>query len=1022
MKICTALLLLSLVAAAVAEENQIVNPEFKTGSNGAASGWDTPFEPERRSVWSFDDGVLTLREDAKKYTTAAASVVPVDGFKSYRIEVEVKTENLAKPAGVYYYWLDKDGKAISPERFVARLKESGDFRKVAAVVSPEDPVRTAKLKLCLSVYHQPDGKGRVCFRRPGVFQAEKAGNPVKKAEKKAKPSVSSGLDFSLHQLTYRNRGETTFIEKGSPGFLSLHSRTSPAGPVTLRLSAPAGVSAELYYCDRRGVARRIEPKTPGVFEIPRETEHRAWGNSLIFGAGPDVPENFTMKVEFLSGSRILDFYTIPVRQLPAEKVELPRKFKLCSWYGYPIARIHEYWKQPLASALFRNWCNTGFAGAQQPTPESDWSHYVAYTHVLSHWHEDAPGMPSVLSAGGIPGKLICPSALIRGGKAFFLSEIDRKNARQAIASGPVRVVVDYEPYAGNEGWVTGHCFCPECREAFRQYAHLDKVPDAKTILTKQEEQWVKFRCLQRAQVTRAMAEAVHAVNPQARFALCSMPMPEGRGDVEYRYLKAYGIDLRLHDPYIDEHMPMNYDPGMNFYRRLERNDELRKPVVMVLDNGWGSSRSDAYPPEKLRAQTFASAFCGIGEIYWGAGLLRMDGSVLRNLKLAMNDAAALEKLKQGTAVPFKTVLPESVWLKQRGNLALLVNNSPHAEKFATITPELGASISEPLKQLVWSPDGTKRSWAKGTSATVKLAPLEYKLLQIGTPDSIPADWKLQDNSSMETERRAKEAREAAMAAPQKMYGMSGALKGESYEVTTPVQTLSVSLNSGASAKWLVNGKPVAEAAATDSFVLPEPLALKDLPARFAGIRFRPDRVEATFEMKLRQAAYDGLLIRKTFLAMRNEPVITVNLEIVPENGYRPFRFRTAHVLSFDRKDFREPYSKLIGYRIPEGGNIVDDRHGDHRIYTRSGVTPVMGKYGPNARFEGDSCEAYHEKSGNALRCEFSGVGELFFWRRGDSATVETIWFDAYPDNDPHKIKTWRTSYTLRYLPGKNVTK
>jgi hypothetical protein len=43
------------------------------------------------------------------------------------------------------------------------------------------------------------------------------------------------------------------------------------------------------------------------------------------------------------------------------------------------------------------------------------------------------------------------------------------------------------------------------------------------------------------------------------------------------------------------------------------------------------------------------------------------------------------------------------------------------------------------------------------------------------------------------------------------------------------------------------------------------------------------------------------------------------------------------------------------------------------------------------------------------------VDQLFIWRERQSATLELIWPDAYPDNDPHKVATWKTKYSLKMI-------
>ncbi len=91
-----------------------------------------------------------------------------------------------------------------------------------------------------------------------------------------------------------------------------------------------------------------------------------------------------------------------------------------------------------------------------------------------------------------------------------------------------------------------------------------------------------------------------------------------------------------------------------------------------------------------------------------------------------------------------------------------------------------------------------------------------------------------------------------------------------------------------------------------------------------------------------------------------------------------------------------------GAKFPNGKPYFDQPKLCPKFYPLQGnlftVRPVEGK--------------------SLIRLSAEKVDQLFVWREKGSATLETIWPDAYPDNDPHKVATWKTAYELKFMESR----
>ncbi|MDD3953061.1 MAG: hypothetical protein PHY82_03995, partial [Lentisphaeria bacterium] len=764
------------------------------------------------------------------------------------------------------------------------------------------------------------------------------------------------------------------------------------------------------------------------------------GNALFFNENTPLKEySITLEFEFTEPERNFQ-REIQVQLRPRIPYPAPvDDFQLFSWYSYPAMRL-DLKQVTMGKDLMKLWQDCGYRGGNGSLDIPDWSGYRDISKVFHYRHKDGTSLPASETPDGNPGPLACLSILNDLNSGF----LQRMLANERFTGDPKtkRLVYDYEPYAGGAGWVTRACFCTRCREDFAQQEKLPLL-SAKEILTQHEKAWVRFRCRQRACFIQNLQALIKKADPTAEFYLCSMPLPPP-ADAE-RFHKEYGIDLKLFEPFVDGHMPMNYSPSLDFYhRQLQMALDLKKPLYPVLDNGWGTAFH--YQPERSRGQILASAFMGIQGVYFGSGLMRMDAAWLEMCHQAMTAISRFQPLLNDSRIDQKT------WTMQKGLFAdgnvftmtryqeksgtwllFAVNNSPKQTAFAQLMPKQNPgkmlsgnySVREFFSDRGLWPDKTRPTFSKSElldkGIPLQLPPFACRLLICR-----PAEGDLSSSTSpidYATDLRAAESnlREQLenQYKPRSEFGMSSRMLPEGLQLQTPSQTLLVHLEEGACATWSSGKGGNLAQIANDWFVEPEVLALTDNRAELLDLKFSKEELQAEFRYQIQAPAFEGLIFRKRYILSRNQASVSVQIAIEPGSDYRPFRYRVGNLLDMDRDQSGSSYPDKIEYRI-QGMNGDEVSRQGHAIFTHPEAIlpegkPFFGNYATAQTFTGNWLEAEHTLSKNRLRAEFNGVDQLFLWRAGQHATMEWIYADPYPDRDPHKVKTWNTEFKLEFF-------
>ena len=154
---------LAVFSADAAPENLITNAELKLDERGRLTGWEYP---RKGAAVLNNDNTIGLKQGYQGNAAYWVARVQVKPFTSYKLEFEVKAENLGKMAGVFYTWNDAAGKRLGrSERFAYKVQagSTDGWVKVSHVLNQEDPANTARLNICFAIYNAP-GDGKVFYR------------------------------------------------------------------------------------------------------------------------------------------------------------------------------------------------------------------------------------------------------------------------------------------------------------------------------------------------------------------------------------------------------------------------------------------------------------------------------------------------------------------------------------------------------------------------------------------------------------------------------------------------------------------------------------------------------------------------------------------------------------------------------------------------------------------------------------------------------------------------------------------
>jgi hypothetical protein len=258
------------------------------------------------------------------------------------------------------------------------------------------------------------------------------------------------------------------------------------------------------------------------------------------------------------------------------------------------------------------------------------------------WYEKRGVKPPlmILKSGkpaneGVFTMQLCPGFLAKDTSYWndFVAVELKQNAAKVKTPNPADtckagIIYDIEPEAKN------FCFCDNCRNDFKFFARLDKVPTADEIEKQYSAEWFNFRVRQSADIITQFCNCVKK-NFAVPAIVCSDPL-------HVAGLQQWcGVDVSLSDKDADLFMNMPYYCGLDFFKDVALETKTLKTRDFVLVDPAEEDFFNRYTPEKVKQNIVASAALGCaGFGFWPSDVL--DGRYLTQIKSAFSIVAQAE--------------------------------------------------------------------------------------------------------------------------------------------------------------------------------------------------------------------------------------------------------------------------------------------------------------------------------------------------------------------------------------------
>ncbi len=990
-------------AAAVpaAVDNLLKNPAFESADGIQPSGWSIA----NKIAYQAGNGVMRISEKSGSYASYFSQTIPVESGKSYFFSAEIKADLLEDGAGCVYSIYDGNRKALQKDKriFWNYHGPQSEWVKFSSVIPVASFPGAKTLSIGFIVYNKTK-KPRVednalYIRNPRLvlFSSQTPVSlkaPVKKNIKEM-PSNPFPENFTGAPL-----GTTYRMERGGVGFLRLNSGIMPRKEVTLKVETAEGVNVELYMWLRsKGICLPVPEIAPGTFKVGPEYDWLIWGNSLLFTVGEKTPNDFEIKMTFTCGERTVS-YAVPVSIIGEVKAgKLPKWRRFNSWQSYPVMRF-DVSGDNLAAKLDKYWKQAG------------WNHvpFAEIDRVIPFRRDIKIDCAPAVDVTGAPVNLYCDTAWVAKGPEYFKGLITKSASLLERIRNAKRAHWDYEPYV--VGPVTMSCFCRDCLAAFTSVNGLPANIPPMEILKKHRRAWVDFRCRQRAEAVRVVAEAVKLIDPGYEFLLCTMPIaPEKDEDYE----ELYGIRSTLFDPCVDIFTSMNYASTLNYFRSLEReNTVLKKERRTYASNGWGHERvNDAKRPAM---HVLAAFFCGEKVPAIAQGLYVTQCSQIAELRRVMEYIARTEDTWDKGVF---TVEKRKLNLEYNGdaNIYALERKSADGTSFSLVfnnsdieTAYASLDYDEDAVKAVTDVDTGKRLFTKNGKAWLKMEPLSYIMVRFSPEKSAAPAYSGPD---VEAENAKLFDELSKKLSSQEKYGITYRNDGKSCIIGTPVQQMEFNLTNSGEAQWKAGDRILAHLIGADIFMDRGAFPLAGNRVTMENVDLQRDRAVVKFSFRLVKPPYDGLVIRKEYSIMRNSMEFSVRTDVVPDGGFRMFRLRTINNFAMVQDDVAlAAVSEYVSEKVVDNG-------AKHISFVRKGALfpndkPFLGKYISQQYPLESGVFSVRQKTGDmTFTLTAKGLDQMFCWRSRQAATLEPVWADAYPRNDPHLVRTWTAEYSVK---------
>jgi len=272
----------------------------------------------------------------------------------------------------------------------------------------------------------------------------------------------------------------------------------------------------------------------------------------------------------------------------------------------------------------------GYDGTVSNVLLSEHAYWFEYGDLWGH--SSKLGHPRLDKNGAKLGGYACPTYIANLGNTPYRELI--KDLKADYAKRNVKnIMIDYELERPRF-----ECYCPDCMQKFKLFAHIDTDVNPGDIAAKHAEKWGEFQCLQNLGIVKSLLATVREVDPGLTINFCNNFV----FDREYQ-LKV-GSDVRLFDPLVNRNFPMIYYSGKSFYDKMETTCRaLSKPVLPFLCANDVISLSPIFlSPENMRMNLLSAYTAGASGAGFYPGLESFDAKYYDTLNRTLQEIARLE--------------------------------------------------------------------------------------------------------------------------------------------------------------------------------------------------------------------------------------------------------------------------------------------------------------------------------------------------------------------------------------------
>ncbi len=416
-----------------------------------------------------------------------------------------------------------------------------------------------------------------------------------------------------------------YIPEGYPCPLkfSPSSKWEGMNEIVLEVTLPEDLKASLFAVvqnssDIREIKAEIR-KVPGGTVYSYTLNNRTWkrrAEHALYIEGKCAKKGEQIRLDFLADGKKAASHIYQVEMVALPKGELPKDFKMFTYYGRAI-------ELPNAALAERNAAyveQLGIKGLLSPRQLAQKECLDTFRMLerrnwwigrqVGHENMDALGMPysaavAALDEDGHPLEKDSLDFLVKYCPQYLTEAFGKLAGTQEISYGHIRcngLYLDLEIYCHNR--MLGFCKCSRCLKAFSNYTKIPLTEfTAKNIEKKYPEQWLAFREKQQAEMVRNYVGSFKVPDKTNEFVFNSF--------FESKENSFAIVKNKHYEPFTEYIMPMAYIRGVKIFDVIDYNvKSTRGKFLPMIYSVAGHCAPDWNTPDEVGLDLVVAAACG----------------------------------------------------------------------------------------------------------------------------------------------------------------------------------------------------------------------------------------------------------------------------------------------------------------------------------------------------------------------------------------------------------------------------